>query len=354
MNILLSIKPQYVEEIKKGTKKYEFRKLVFRPIENSEKVFIYSSSPVKRIIGSFRRGEIVEDKPTKLWERLKEEAGIKEKDFFDYFQNKEKGLAISIEDLELFKKPVDPKKIKEDFVPPQSFTYIDGSFLNKMIELGSEDMYNSGYSIRMYRILENDLVDFLNYIPAEYYNYDERNKICSPVLSDLMIRIGSQIDIFFRNWDLIQELNPKIIDKDLEFPNYKRIERDEKRRMSLKDKEVLFLPTEEVTIPFKNWNKWKNDGNWWNAYNNVKHNGFKFKEYGNLNKVIESLAALFLLNCLHKKVKLRLINYGYVDITPEIVNQIQGKKEINLYGCTVKSKLFEYEYEPNVAGFDKW
>ena len=50
MNVLLSIKPKYVEEIRKGTKKYEFRKS-FCSKKNQgklEKIFIYSSAPVEK------------------------------------------------------------------------------------------------------------------------------------------------------------------------------------------------------------------------------------------------------------------------------------------------------------------
>ncbi len=43
MNVLLSIKPKYVEKIKNGNKKFEFRKSLF--IEKNqtkiEKIFIY-------------------------------------------------------------------------------------------------------------------------------------------------------------------------------------------------------------------------------------------------------------------------------------------------------------------------
>lgn len=354
MNVLLSIKPEYVEKIQKGIKRYEFRKLRFRPIKDSEKVFIYSSSPVKRIIGSFRIEEVVEDHPAKLWEQFKEKAGIGEKEFFKYFENEENGLAISIEKLEVFKKPVDPKKIEENFVPPQAFKYIDEGFLNKILELSLEDMYDSGYSIRMYRILEDDFIDFLNYIPAEYYSYNERKKICSPILSDLMIRIGSQIDIFFKNWDLVQKLNPKIKAENLKIMNYKIIENDEIKRISLKDKEIIFLPTEEVTIPFKNWNNWKKyDENWWNAYNHIKHNGYKFKEEGNLQNVIESLSALFLLNCLHEKVKFKLIEYKYIETDSALREQIDVRQNLDLKGYRAESKLFEYEYLlPQILGFD--
>ena len=63
MNVLLSIKPNYVEEIKKGNKKYEFRKSLFskKNLNKIEKVFIYSSSPVQKIVARFFISVILED-----------------------------------------------------------------------------------------------------------------------------------------------------------------------------------------------------------------------------------------------------------------------------------------------------
>jgi predicted transcriptional regulator len=52
MNVLLSIKPEYAELIKSGLKKYEFRRKIFKKAGHS-KVFIYSTSPVKKITGVF-------------------------------------------------------------------------------------------------------------------------------------------------------------------------------------------------------------------------------------------------------------------------------------------------------------
>jgi predicted transcriptional regulator len=123
MNILLSIKPKYAESIISGRKKYEFRKVVFKKnyIDN---VYIYCSSPVKRIIGAFRVGDIIEDRPERLWDRLNEFSGLDEQEFFDYFGNIEKGFAIEIKNVEKFENPVDPIEVIPDFVPPQSFYYV--------------------------------------------------------------------------------------------------------------------------------------------------------------------------------------------------------------------------------------
>ncbi len=50
-------------------------------------------------------------------------------------------------------------------------------------------MFKSGYTLKLFRILEDDVVDFLTYIPLEYYSVDERKKIISPKLAELLIRI---------------------------------------------------------------------------------------------------------------------------------------------------------------------
>ena len=46
MNILISIKPEFVNKIIINEKLYEFRKSVFK--EDVEKIFIYATHPVKK------------------------------------------------------------------------------------------------------------------------------------------------------------------------------------------------------------------------------------------------------------------------------------------------------------------
>lgn len=127
MNVLLSIKPKYVEKIKKGTKKYEFRKSLFSK-ENQKlvrKIFIYSSSPVKKIVARFFLDSILEDHPKELWKQCKEYAGIDEREYFNYYKGKERGVALKISKLKFFKEPIDPHEIFSDFRAPQSFQYVE-------------------------------------------------------------------------------------------------------------------------------------------------------------------------------------------------------------------------------------
>lgn len=123
MKVLLSIKPEYVEKIFSGEKKYEFRKSIFKD-KNVKSVIIYSTSPIKKIVGEFEIEKIIEENPEKLWSLSPENTGISKEKFFKYFENREKGYAIKIGKLTKYNQP----KTLQDFsikIAPQSFVYID-------------------------------------------------------------------------------------------------------------------------------------------------------------------------------------------------------------------------------------
>ncbi len=122
-SVILSIKPIYAQAIMAGTKKVEFRKKIFKkPVD---KVFVYSSSPEKKIIGYFTIGKIVEDSPEQLWEKFKEVGGIDKKDFFEYYKNSETGFSIGVETFQKFNEGVDPADFFEKFCAPQSYIYLE-------------------------------------------------------------------------------------------------------------------------------------------------------------------------------------------------------------------------------------
>jgi predicted transcriptional regulator len=125
MDVLLSIKPKYVKSILDGEKRYEFRKTIFKNREIN-RIYIYSSSPVKKIVGTFEIGGILEGHPVDLWDTVKEFAGIDDRDFFAYFEGKSRAFAIEIQNLQEFDNPIDPYETMPGFVPPQSYCYMDG------------------------------------------------------------------------------------------------------------------------------------------------------------------------------------------------------------------------------------
>lgn len=126
MNVILSIKPQFAHKILTGEKKAEFRKIVFR--QQVDKVFIYSSAPVKKIVGFFTIKYIDHDSPRQLWEKYNPIGGIEKKHFFAYFGKTKKGYSIHINHVSTFICSINPFDVIDNFVPPQSFRYCPNDF----------------------------------------------------------------------------------------------------------------------------------------------------------------------------------------------------------------------------------
>lgn len=121
-NVILSIKPRYANAILGGTKDVEFRKSSFKR-KDIDKVYIYSSSPEKKIVGYFYIDTIVSGHPKVLWNSFGHKGAINEKDFFNYYKDKEKGYCIKIKKVKRIEKPIDPLCVLDRFVAPQSYSY---------------------------------------------------------------------------------------------------------------------------------------------------------------------------------------------------------------------------------------
>lgn len=123
MRVLLSIKPEFAEMIFDGTKKFEFRRSVFKNPE-VKTVVVYASSPLQKVIGEFEIETIIKDELESLWQQTCEYAGISKDFFLSYFSNKACGYAIQIKKTKRYKRAL---CLHNDFnaTPPQSFMYLD-------------------------------------------------------------------------------------------------------------------------------------------------------------------------------------------------------------------------------------
>ncbi len=122
MDVVISIKPQYVDKIISKEKTYEFRRVVFK--KEVDNVIIYATAPMKKIVGSFELEEIIKDTPSNLWDNFSSESGICEKDFFSYFEGKDMGFALKVGELDILDEFIDVNLL-DDFNAPQSFMYVD-------------------------------------------------------------------------------------------------------------------------------------------------------------------------------------------------------------------------------------
>jgi len=121
MKVVLSIKPEFAFKIFDGTKKFEFRKSIFKN-EKIKTIIVYASSPVQQVIGEFDIEEVLNHDLSTLWDLTQEFSGISEKFYYEYFTNKEQGFAIKIKKTRKYRTP---KCLRADFnlSPPQSFAY---------------------------------------------------------------------------------------------------------------------------------------------------------------------------------------------------------------------------------------
>lgn len=122
-DVILSIKPVYAEAILDQVKTVEFRKKVFK--KNVERIYIYSSSPTKMIVGYFTFSDIIEETPENLWNTFSKVGGIKKDDFFEYYKETEKGFGIVIKEVVKFENEIDPIEFIENFTAPQSYIYLE-------------------------------------------------------------------------------------------------------------------------------------------------------------------------------------------------------------------------------------
>lgn len=122
MDVILSIKPQFVAEIVAGRKFYEFRKRGFK--ESVKKVYVYASSPICRIIGEFTLGNILEGAPDDIWSITGKHAGISKEYYDEYYGNRDLAFALEIKSFVAYDKPINPFMDLEGFTPPQSFCYV--------------------------------------------------------------------------------------------------------------------------------------------------------------------------------------------------------------------------------------
>ena len=120
--ILLSINPQHVENIVQGKKCYEYRKI--RCKRKVESIIIYSTSPVKQVIGEVEVLEILEMNKEELWNLTKEQSGISKKFYNTYFKGRKMAVAYKLGSVIKYDTP----KLLVDLgvkVAPQSFMYLN-------------------------------------------------------------------------------------------------------------------------------------------------------------------------------------------------------------------------------------
>lgn len=123
MKVLLSIKPEFVERILDGSKRFEFRKGAFKN-SNVKSVVIYATMPIGMIVGEFDIADVIEDTPSIVWKKTQKYAGISKHFFDSYFDSRERAVAIQISNVRKYETPMLLSSLGENISAPQSYRYL--------------------------------------------------------------------------------------------------------------------------------------------------------------------------------------------------------------------------------------
>ena len=83
--ILMSIKPEYVNKIFSGEKKYEYRKRLCK--EKIDTIIVYSSSPIQKVVGELKIKQVLYDKKNVIWNKTYKHGGITKIKYDKYYEN---------------------------------------------------------------------------------------------------------------------------------------------------------------------------------------------------------------------------------------------------------------------------
>lgn len=238
----------------------------------------------------------------------------------------------------------------------------------------TEDKFSNGYFWELYRDLEKQFSLFLEYVPFLKGN----EATYSFKLLNLMLSIGGHIDSAFLEMARYSEFKDsekckKMLKKKKDFDEYKKcVEKKGKwkgkkpsppslidyvecfeEQYELSKIKVNFkcIPERVPLTPFKENDNGKPRIEWWDDYNQLKHNVGENLKNANLQNTRDALACAFLLNVIHKPAILRLNDYGLIKPKNDRCNYSREEMEKMLKdsrpNVTIETDLFHYDYTKN-------
>lgn len=121
-DVVLSIKPVYSEKILAGQKTVELRRRFPVAAPHGAMAYIYSSSPVKAMVGAASIRDVLKLPIEQIWTKFESTAFIERPLFDKYFEGLDYGYALVFDHAKSFTRPLPLHELREKFgfEPPQS------------------------------------------------------------------------------------------------------------------------------------------------------------------------------------------------------------------------------------------
>ncbi len=132
-DILMSIKPPYVDMIVSGCKTVEIRKRAVRAPAGAT-IWIYATSPRQQVVASARLEAVALDTADEIWRAFGDRAGIDRYEFDAYVGDAELVAALTLTEITELDVPLCPRGEVPAFHPPQSYAFLRDAGLLAALE----------------------------------------------------------------------------------------------------------------------------------------------------------------------------------------------------------------------------
>ena len=123
----------------------EFRRHNFR--RDITHAVLYSTSPIRRLVGLCEVAGIVRDTPMELWRNHGPEGGIERETLLGYLEGLTAGTALILQRFQPFARSIDLSVLGVERAP-QSFQYLNPDHLARLSEHTSVSMTGGGQCLR--------------------------------------------------------------------------------------------------------------------------------------------------------------------------------------------------------------
>ncbi len=136
MDILMSIRPPYVDMLVSGFKTVEIRKRAVRAPAGA-RIWIYATSPRQEVVASARLEAVALQAPDEIWRLFGRRAGIDRREFDAYVGEAETVAALALTEITELDVPLCPRAEAPAFRPPQSWAFLRDTGLLAALEARS-------------------------------------------------------------------------------------------------------------------------------------------------------------------------------------------------------------------------
>jgi predicted transcriptional regulator len=129
-DILVSVQPRFASKILEGAKTVELRRRFPESNAVGALALIYSSNPVRAVVGYARIREVLRLPVARIWREHGPATCVSKREFDEYFRSLKFGYAIFLDRIRLLNPQIAAKDLQQDFgiVPPQSYRYLSKEY----------------------------------------------------------------------------------------------------------------------------------------------------------------------------------------------------------------------------------